>query len=166
MPLPPVHTSETIMRARQMYSEGARVRDICAATGLGVGTLYHHLDGLSLPGMAPPRLKRRRAVAGNATLPLQARGRRRLAARLWRAAESQARRIERSVLWGNHQPLAQRDADMAALREMVRILRDLAAFEDASFGPLPRRDGEAPAEHEAALAVEGRALYISRTRRR
>src|SRR5687768_18078188 len=40
MPPVPTLSRETIERARQMYREGARVRDICAATGMRVGTLY------------------------------------------------------------------------------------------------------------------------------
>jgi len=48
MPPTPMHPRETIDRARQMYREGARVADICAATGIGVGTLYYHLDGFML----------------------------------------------------------------------------------------------------------------------
>ena len=51
--------------------------------------------------------------------------------------------------------------DIQALRELARILRDLAAFEDygrrAALGP--------PVEHEQAVAVEGRAVVISRTTR-
>ena len=93
MPPVPAHTRETIERAREMYREGARVRDICAATGMSVGTLYYHLDGHSLPGLAPPRLPRRREVDGNLG-PTPTRGRKKLAARLFRAAEQQARKIE------------------------------------------------------------------------
>ena len=60
------------------------MRDICAATGMSVGTLYYHLDGLSLPGAAVQRLPRRRDVHGPRS-PMPSRGRKKLAARLWRA---------------------------------------------------------------------------------
>ena len=61
---------ETIEKARALYRDGARVRDISAATGMSVGALYYHLDGHSLPGLAPARLPRRREVEGNAAAPM------------------------------------------------------------------------------------------------
>ena len=75
-----------------MYRDGARVRDIAAATGMSVGALYYHLDGHALPGLSTPRLPRRREVEGHAALPMPSRGRQKLAARLFRAAERQARK--------------------------------------------------------------------------
>ena len=159
MPPVPTHPLDTILRARKMYREGMRIRDICAATGMGVGTLYHHLDGQSLPGSAVQRLPRRREVAGNA-VAIPARGRRKLAARLFRAAEQQARKIEFALTWG-HQRKEDRAQDLAALRELTRILKDLAALEDSALRT------ERPAvtlEHEQALALEGRAVYVSRTK--
>ena len=159
--------SETIARARALYQEGAPVRAICAATGLSVGTLYYHLDGRSLPGLVPPRLKRRRKVEGEATKLPPSRGRRRLAARLWRAAERQARKIEYALSWGP-QSGEQRTHDLAALREITKILRELTVLENASApGPRRRRgdaDAPGPIEHETALAVEGRAVYVQRVR--
>lgn len=158
---------ETIARARAMYQEGAPVRAICAATGLSVGTLYYHLDGRSLPGLLPPRLPRRRKVEGEATKLPGSRGRRRLAARLWRAAERQARKIEYALSWGP-QSGEQRTHDLAALREITKILRELTVLENASApGPRRRRrgaDAPSPIEHETALAVEGRAVYVQRVR--
>jgi hypothetical protein len=155
----PTHTRETIARARQMYRAGARVADICAATGMAVGTLHYYLDGTSLPGLVAPRLPRRRDVAGDAVMPMPSRGRKKLAARLWRAAERQARKLEFSLAF-DHQRKEDRAHDLAALKELTRILRDLAAFEDAHRPPR----GET-LEHEQALAVEGRAVVISRTTR-
>jgi AcrR family transcriptional regulator len=157
-----MHARETIDRARQMYREGARVADICAATGMAVGTLYYHLDGLSLPGAVAPRLPRRRDVEGSALAPMPSRGRRKLAARLWRAAERQAAKIEMFLAIG-YQNKEDRGHDLAALRELTRILRDLSAFEDAAHRLPPQPQGGA-VEHEQALAVEGRAVVISRTR--
>ncbi len=157
--LPPAPTSpETILRARNMYRDGVRVRDICAATGFSVGALYHHLDGLSLPGSAAPRLPRRRAVAGDAVAPMPSRGRKKLAARLWRAAERQARKIEFALTWGHQRP-EERAHDLQALRELTRILRDLSALEDSAARSRP-----VVVEHEQALAVDGRAVVISRTK--
>jgi hypothetical protein len=162
MPTPPTHSPETIEKARAMYSAGTPVRDICAATGLSVGTLYYHLDGASLPGAAVQRLPRRRDVNGAALAPISPRGRRRLAARLWRAAERQARKLEFDLAW-SFQRKEDRAEDLSALKELTRILRELAAFEEASARTEARRDGGV--EHEAALAVEGRAVYVTRMRR-
>ena len=162
MPPVPMHRLENIERARQMYREGVRVRDICAATGMSTGTLYYHLDGHSLPGSAIQRLPRRREVEGNAvTIP--SRGRQRLAARLWRAAERQARKIEFALTWGHQRP-EERAHDLQALKELTRILRELSAFEASAHRPRPAPES-GTVEHEQALAVEGRAVYISRTKR-
>lgn len=156
MPHVPKHPLDTVLRARQMYQDGMRVRDICAATGMGVGSLYHHLDGGSLPGLAVQRLPRRRDVEGRALAPMPARGRKKLAARLFRAAEKQARKIEFALTWG-HQRREERAYDLQALRELTRILKDLSTLEDSA--------SRAPAvEHEQAVAVEGRAVVISRTK--
>jgi hypothetical protein len=136
------------------------VRDIAAATGMSVGALYYHLDGHALPGLQPPRLPRRREVLREASMPAPSRARQRLAARLFKAAERQARKIERSLAW-DYQRKEDRALDLAALRELTRILRDLAILEDTSTRARRR---ERSVEHEQALAVEGRAVVISRTR--
>ena len=165
MPPVPTYPLETILRARQMYSKGARIRDICAATGMSVGTLYYHLDGLSLPGSAIQRLPRRREVEGAALTPLPSRGRKRLAARLWRAAERQARKLEFALAW-DFQRKEDRAHDLAALRELTRILRDLSALEDSSARAEMRgRVGSEAVEREEALAVEGRAVFVRREKR-
>jgi hypothetical protein len=109
----------------------------------------------------PPRLKRRRDVEGTALVGISPRGRRKLSARLWRAAEQQARKIELRLSLG-HQRLDQRTEDLAALRELTRILRDLAAVEE-SAARTDRRPA-APIAHEQALAVEGRAVVVTRTK--
>lgn len=165
MPTPPTHSQETILKAREMYRAGKPVRDICAATGISTGTLYYHLDGASLPGTAVQRLPRRRDVSGEALAPLSPRGRRKLAARLWRAAERQARKLEFSLAW-DFQRKEDRAQDLLALKELTKILRELASFEDSFARAEARREGrETGVEHEAALAVEGRAVYVTRTRR-
>jgi hypothetical protein len=155
-----MHNLERIERARQMYRDGAPVRDICAATGMSTGTLYYHLDGHSLPGTAIKRVARRREVEGNASAAMPSRGRRRLAARLWRAAERQARKIEFALTIGHQRP-EERAHDLAALRELTRILRDLSALEDSAMRG-GRGRGE---EREEAVAVEGRAVFVRRERR-
>ncbi len=104
------------------------------------------------------RLPRRREVAGNAVAPMPSGGRRKLAARLWRAAERQAQRIEFALTWGHQRP-EERAHDLQALRELTRILRDLSALEDSATRPRL-----VAVEHEQALAVEGRAVVISRTK--
>lgn len=163
MPKPPAQRMETIAQARSLYREGARVRDICARTGLSVGTLYYHLDGHSLPGAAVQRLPRRRDVTGDLS-PTPSRARQKLAARLFRAAERQARKLEFSLAW-DYQRKEDRALDLAALRELSRILRDLSALEESSARAGPSRRGGASVEHEQALAVEGRAVLVSRTKR-
>jgi hypothetical protein len=95
-----------------------------------------------------------------AALPGPSRGRERLAARLFRAAERQARKIERSLTW-EFQRKEDRAADLQALRDLTRILRDLATLEDSAARPARKPRGSV--EHEQALAVEGRAVVISRT---
>ena len=163
MPPLPTFSLEQIERARKMYAEGAPVRDICAATGMGVGTLYYHLDGHSLPGLVAPRLPRRRDVSGNALKAMPSRGRRKLAARLFRAAERQARKLEFSLNW-DFQRKEDRALDLSALRELTRILRDLSALEDSTGRAAPY--GGETVEREEALAVEGRAVFVRRERRR
>ena len=142
-----------------MYSDGVRVRDISAATGMSVGALYYHLDGHSLPGLVPPRLPRRREVTGNAVVPMPSRGRQKLAARLFRAAERQAQKIEFTLALG-FQRKEDRALDLQALRGLTRILRDLSVLEDSAVRPRPRYG----VSIEQALAVEGSAVFLSRTK--
>ena len=87
---------------------------------------------------------------------MPSRGRKKLAARLWRVAEQQARKLE-LFLAGNYQRRDDRAADLQALRELTRILRELATFEDASLRTAARPPGGETLEHEQALAVERRA---------
>ncbi len=98
-----------------------------------------------------------------AALPGPSRGRQRLAARLFRAAERQARKLERSLAW-DYQRKEDRALDLAALRELTRILRDLSVLEESARSAGRKERRERSIEHEQALAVEGRAVVISRTR--
>ena len=164
MPLVPTLPRETIDRARAMYKEGAKVRDICAATGMSVGALYHHLDGASLPGAAMQLLPRRRPAEGSALKATASREGRKLAARLFRAAERQARKLEFALAF-DHQRKEDRATDLAALRELTRILRDLAAVETQAARAEAFERGGAAVEREEALAVEGRAVFVRRERR-
>jgi hypothetical protein len=161
MPPAPTHSLQTIHLARQLYKDGKPVRDICAMTGMSVGTLYYHLDGESLPGSVAPRLPRRRDVHGDA-VAIPSRARKRLAARLFRAAEQQARKIELTLSLG-FQHKENRTHDLAALKELTRILKELSVMEEAAARAEERRSGRI--EQEEALAVEGRALFVRRERR-
>jgi hypothetical protein len=93
---------------------------------------------------------------------MSSRARKKLVARLFRAAERQAHKIEFSLAWG-FQRGPQRAEDLQALKDLARILRDLSAVEDSAFRA--ERRGSGRVEHEQALAVEGRAVYVSRTRK-
>ncbi len=152
MPYASRYPLETIEAARTLYREGTRVRDIAQATGMSVGALYYHLDGRALPGLAPPRLPRRREGNASAAMPMPSRGRERLAARLFRAAEKQAKKIERSLAW-EFQRKEDRAHDLAALRELTRILRDLSVVEE--FGARGRAEGTAGAERRARAGAGG-----------
>jgi hypothetical protein len=159
MPPKPTYPLDIIHRARRLYQEGAPVRDICTATGMGVGTLYYHLDGCSLP--------RRRSGEGRALIAMPWRERQKLAARLFRAAERQARKIEFRLTF-EHQTREGRAEDLAALRELTRVLRDLSAVEDAIARARPRSTGAESGEsfeREEAVAVEGRAVFVRREKR-
>ena len=94
-------------------------------------------------------------------MPSPSRGRQKLAARLFRAAERQARKLERSLAW-DFQRKEDRALDLAALRELTRILRDLSVLEESarSAGRKERGERSVSVEHEQALAVEGRAVVI------
>ena len=75
-------------------------------------------------------------------MALPSRGRKRLAARLFRAAEQQARKIEMKLAIG-YQHREQQAEDLNALRDLARILRDLSAAEDSALarsGAGARRD--------------------------
>ena len=67
--------------------------------------------------------------------------------------------IERSLSW-DFQRKEDRARDLAALRELTRILRDLSVLEDSAVRP-GRRYG---VSIEQALAVEGSAVFLSRTK--
>jgi AcrR family transcriptional regulator len=169
MPHESRYPPNTIEKARTLYRDGMRVREIAAETGMSVGALYYHLDGHSLPGLEPPRLSRRRDIGGSAVTPMPSRGRQKLAARLFRAAERQARKIEFTLALG-FQRKEDRALDLAALRELTRILRDLAILENSAgrtgFFSARERGAAVSVEHEQALAVEGRAVLVSRTKTR
>ena len=145
-----------------MYRDGARVRDIAAATGMSVGALYYHLDGHGLPGLAIQRLPRRREVEGNARRQYP-RADAKSSRRGFSARPSGRReKLERSLAW-DFQRKEDRALDLAALRELTRILRDLSVLEDFS-ARAGRRERGVSVEHEQALAVEGRAVLVSRTK--
>ena len=144
------HPAETIAQARQMYAEGARVEDICALTGMAVGTLYYHLDGGALRGPRPPSVPRRRIVIGRRMG--ESRPRHAVSVQLWRTAARAARDIERRLADPTLAADA-RAADLRALAQVSRVLRDIAVFE--AFGQtaptvVPRRLSPEEAAAQAA----------------
>ena len=66
--------------------------------------------------------------------------RHKLAARLWRAAERQAQKLEFSLAW-SFQRKEDRAADLAALKELTKIMLKLGDFEDAFARAEVRREG-------------------------
>jgi AcrR family transcriptional regulator len=140
---PQQHGPATIACARQMYAHGARIADICAATGMAVGALYYHLDGRGLPGLTAPKLARRRVVRQQATAAPNAHRRARLAARLLRAAESQARVIE-THLANPRQTPEERAADLTALAQLAGVLRALGTYERGAAKPEGRPAADRP----------------------
>ena len=141
MPPLPTHGQETIERARSLYREGARVRDICAATGMSVGTLYYHLDG-SLPGLMPPRLLG--GTSGHASAGAKTRG------AAFRAASSrQKARISLPGL--QRKEVADRPCRVASLRASC------ATFSREDARCAPARAGAAA----GAGAREGAAVRTS-----
>ena len=145
-----------------MYREGARVRDIAAATGMSVGALYYHLDGHALPGLSTPRLPRRREVEAHA------------ASRCPRADAKSSRRgffappsgrpktrtLARLGFSAKGGPRARSCRAARADPHPARPFRAGGFFR-------PRRARRARGvsiEHEQALAVEGRAVLVSRTK--
>ena len=164
--MPPVPTlpMETIERARDLYRDGARVRDICAATGMSVGALYYHLDGAQPArrrGAAPAAPARGGGECAEADALARAPEARGAALPRGRAAGAKTRIRARLRLPAQGGP---RD-DLAALRELTRILRDLAAVETQAARAEAFERGGAAMEREEALAVEGRAVLVRRERR-
>lgn len=127
----PVAAQDTIVLARELYSEGLPVSRILARTGLSHGTFYLWLDGGPDDGAGPrlPPLPRRRNVLGKRRRPLQGQ-RVSLVARLWRTAERQVRDIE-TRLAKNLQEPAERERDARVFAVMVKTLRDLVALDEA-----------------------------------
>ncbi len=134
-PGPP--STETVAKARDMYSQGFTVSRVLAHCNMSHGTLYHWLDGGPCgEGGAPllPPLPRRRPSVMQKRRPLRADSVS-LAARLVRTAERQARDIELRLA----RPSAatpERERDVRMLTMLVRALRDLSAL-TAAAAPSP-----------------------------
>ena len=149
---PSSHSPEKIEQARAMYARGARVKDICAATGLGVGSLYDCLDGGSPDSRGMDRLPRRRLVVYGPLAP--ATGRRSgFTARLKRTALRQARDLERRLSDPAQDPAA-RERDLRALSLLARMLRDVAVFESRALAP----PAPPPPSEWERMEQEGEAL--------
>jgi hypothetical protein len=124
---------QTITTMRDAYVAGARVAQIYRDSGVTKDQLYYWLDGGPLqdgrPMLTPlPRRARRGANSVDARAVRRAA----MIARLWRAADAQARKVEERI--GTEQKLS--EGDSRALAVLVKTLRELSAF-DAKPGNTP-----------------------------
>jgi hypothetical protein len=115
-----------------------------------LGTLYYWLDGgphgAAGPLLAP--IPRRRVVVGKRRRPLQA-DPVSLANRLWRTAERQARNIQVRLARGGA-PIAEREREVRMLALLVKMLRELSAFEAGAAGET--EDDDEPRDMDALRA--------------
>ena len=132
-----------------------------AATGMSVGALYYHLDGHSLPGLAPPRLPRRREVDGE----------RGGADALARTAKTRGAAVSRGGAAGAENSNLRSPGISAQGGPRARSAGAARAdahparpFRAGGFFGAPRAPGGYGVEHEQALAVEGSAVFLSRTK--
>lgn len=115
--------SDAVLRARQMYADGAPLKDIIASTGLTREMLYRWLDG----GGLLPRLPRRH---GGRERARRKRGRAAMIDRIMRAADKQARAISRRLA-EDGVPLTEREQQTRSLAVLARTMRELIALETA-----------------------------------
>ncbi len=120
---------DIVVRARNDYLAKKPVRQISAETGLSTGLLYAVLAGERGPNPLPA-IPRRRAVVGTKARELPG-GRAALVARLWSTADRQVREIEKRLRRGEQEP-TERERDARVLAALVRTLRDLNAFDEAT----------------------------------
>jgi len=120
---------DVVVRARNDYLAKKPVRQICAETGLSTGLLYAVLAGERGPDPLTP-IARRRVVVGTKARELPGR-RAALVTRLWTTADRQVREIEKRLRRGEQQP-GERERDARMLAALVRTLRDLNAFDEAT----------------------------------
>lgn len=130
---------ELIVRVRTDYAAGKPTRTIMRETGLSSGTFYKILDG-DYGAEELPTIQRRHSLMGARGRG----GRMALVARLWSTADRQVREIEKRLRRGAQQP-TDRERDARVLAVLVRTLRDLNAFDQATKAAGAAMD---PAEHD------------------
>ena len=118
---------ETIVRVRTDYANGKRFAEIEAGTGLSRGTIYKIIDGEYGDGGLPALRRRHLTRSG----PRSREGREALVARLWNTADRQVREIDKRLRRGE-QPPDERERDARVFAVLVRTLRELNAFDEAT----------------------------------
>ena len=122
-------TPEQVALARRLYQDGDAVRDILAAAGIKLGTLYRCLDG-DFPdgsGVQPARIARRRdGVRVRQRLGSRAA----LVARMWKTAERQVEEIEDRLAVAGIE-LAERESNARTLAIVAKTLRELSIVDEA-----------------------------------
>ena len=119
---------ETVALLRRRYAEGATVAVLKAESGItSLWTIYRCLDGQYDDGSGLPLapLPRRR-VSRHAT-------RAELVKRLWSNAEAQVAQIEARMKQSGQTP-DDSERDARALAILIRMLRELSAFDEAKRG--------------------------------
>ncbi len=105
------------------------MKDICARTGITLGTMYRCIDGKFDDGSGtPPAPIPRRRADTRTEERIGSRGA--LIARMWRTAERQVGEIE-DRLKAAGLKLAERESNARKLSIVARTLRDLSAVDEA-----------------------------------
>ena len=151
---------DAVLRARQMYADGAALKDIVATTGLRQDALYRWLDG---GGGLLPAIPRRRVSGRYDARARKSRGRATLIRRIMRAAEMQVAQIGKRLA-EDGVPLTERERQTRSLAVLAKTMRELVALEAAEAEAQPPKtqanDEELPRDidelrRELARRVEG-----------
>lgn len=122
-------TPEQVALARRLYQDGVAVRDIVAAAGIKLGTLYRCLDG-DFPdgtGVDPaPVPLRHQGVRVRQRMGSRAA----LVARMWKTAERQVEEIEDRLKAAGLE-LAERESNARTLAIVAKTLRELSIVDEA-----------------------------------
>jgi hypothetical protein len=127
-----IHTAPTpdvVALVRRLYQDGELVKDICARTGLSLGTAYGCLDGRFPDGTddKPAPIPRRRA---GVRIKQRLGSRAALIARMWRTAELQVEEIESRAKAAGLE-VAERESNARTLSIVVKTLNGLTAVDEA-----------------------------------
>ncbi len=126
---PPPRAAE----ARALYQAGAAITDIVLRTGISHAMVYYWIDRRVGPDgvvTLDPQPRRRPEAAARS---LNAARRRKLANRIWSAAEAQVGEIEtRLAGLGSGVAPAEAERDVRALAVLARVVRELAALDTAT----------------------------------